>query len=71
MLYSRGVRYKKKAFNMLKSLTVLPPVLLLPFTAPVLLLPFTVQTNASGKAVGAVLVQHRLPVAFLSKKFEQ
>ena len=51
------------AFNQLKHVLVHDPILTMPdFDAN-----FVVETNASDMTVGAVLIQHDLPIAFKSK----
>ena len=51
------------SFNHLKKLMCLAPVLKLPEFKKA----FVVKTNASGRGIGAVLLQAGQPIAFLSK----
>lgn len=55
----------ENAFNRLKWAMSHAPVLSLPdFTQP-----FTIETDASGGGMGAVLMQNKKPIAYLSKAF--
>ncbi|CAJ2651202.1 unnamed protein product [Trifolium pratense] len=51
------------AFNIMKQVMTSPPVLVLPNFE----LPFEVECDASGRGIGAVLMQQRKPIAFFSK----
>jgi hypothetical protein len=53
----------ENAFLLLKKIMTSPPVLILPNFS----LPFEVECDASGRGIGAVLMQQRQPVAFFSK----
>ncbi|XP_042965413.1 uncharacterized protein LOC122299304 [Carya illinoinensis] len=53
----------EKAFGELKKVVSEPPVLRLPDFSH----PFTIECDASGKGVGAVLMQFNQPIAFMSK----
>ncbi|XP_042980307.1 uncharacterized protein LOC122310468 [Carya illinoinensis] len=58
-----GYYHADKAFGELKKAVSEPPVLrLLDFSHP-----FTIECDASGKGVGAVLMQFNQPIAFMSK----
>lgn len=52
-----------QAFNKLKEALMNTPVLALPDFSQ----PFTLQTDASGKAIGAVLTQNGHPLSYFSK----
>jgi hypothetical protein len=54
---------EQAAFHALKQALISTPVLALPdFT-----LPFDIETDASDRGIGAVLIQNKHPLAFLSK----
>ncbi len=53
----------ENAFDRLKHTLITSPILILPDFN----LPFTIQTDASGDAIGAVLMQQNHPIAFVSK----
>ncbi|XP_071709301.1 uncharacterized mitochondrial protein AtMg00860-like [Rutidosis leptorrhynchoides] len=55
----------EESFQTLKQRMVTAPVLMLPNFN----LPFQVETDASGIALGAVLLQEKHPIAYFSKKF--
>ncbi|MCH83560.1 hypothetical protein A2U01_0004386, partial [Trifolium medium] len=52
-----------EAFQVMKKIMSSPPVL----TLPNFELPFEVECDAAGRGLGAVLMQHRRPIAFFSK----
>jgi hypothetical protein len=59
----RWTQLEEEAFETLKASLISAPVLALPdFTQP-----FEVETDASDKGIGAVLLQNKHPIAFLSK----
>jgi len=54
----------QEAFQQLKVMMTQAPILATPdFT-----IPFTVETDASGTAIGAILLQNSHPIAFFSKQ---
>ncbi|PNY13662.1 retrotransposon-related protein [Trifolium pratense] len=53
----------EKAFEELKHIMTSPPVLILPNFS----IPFEVECDAAGRGIGAVLMQHKQPIAFFSK----
>ena len=57
----------QKVFNDLKNALTSPPVLALPnFTTP-----FVIEYDASAARIGAVLMQRRHPIAFISQELKQ
>ena len=58
---------EQQAFDHLKQKMLEAPVLALPNFA----VPFTIETDASNRGVGAVLMQAGHPVAYLSKALGQ
>lgn len=55
----------QQAFSSLKSAMTSAPIL----SSPNFSIPFDLDTDASGTAMGAVLMQHNHPIAFFSQKF--
>ncbi|GAU14480.1 hypothetical protein TSUD_250200 [Trifolium subterraneum] len=53
----------EKAFTEMKLIMTSSPVLILPNFE----IPFEVECNAAGRGIGAVLMQHKQPIAFFSK----
>jgi hypothetical protein len=58
---------QQKTFDTLKGKISTAPVLALPDLQQ----PFEIETDASGYAMGAVLMQHRKPICFHSETFSQ
>ncbi|MCI48220.1 RNA-directed DNA polymerase (Reverse transcriptase), partial [Trifolium medium] len=51
----------------MKHIMTSPPVLILPNFA----IPFEVECDAAGRGIGAVLMQHKQPIAFFSKALSE